>query len=355
MLEPSFGWTDLQRQSPVLEKNLEGDPRNVEILRALAGAYSGSGSKELAEQLLDRAIQLSPNAGMLFFDRGDLLASASRDEEALAAYEEAAQLDADLRPLIAIHKARALVRLDKPKAAREALQPFLAKGRTIRGIFVVYGMAVGNDGKHAEALKYFDKAARAFENDSEAWGYKAVALCRLEQYGEALLAVDRSLALNPSGKKFLHYRGEALLGTRQHALAVKTLPPEVLTHNIFHQLLRILNSHPKQGRLQQELLQLKNAHDSEAWENATIGGLTEFASLAAGFRDRKDLDDLQVWNSALQELFADQQKLLILLKLFDVLVRVRVLNDRKALLELPREQRLLLVGEKEEEDFLNSK
>ena len=44
----------------------------------------------------------------------------------------------------------------------------------------------------------------------------------------------------------------------------------------------------------------------------------------------------------------------ILLKLFDVLTRFKVFDDKKALLELPREQRLLLMGD-EDSDFADAK
>jgi tetratricopeptide (TPR) repeat protein len=344
-----------QEAIPILENRLQNDPNNVEILRSLANAYARADSKEFAQEVLDRAIRLSPNSAMLFLDKGDLLAFANRDKEALDAYEEAALFDIDVRPFIAVHKARALLRLDSPAAARESLYPFLDKGKTIRGIFLVYGLALGNEEKHTEALKYFDKAVNAFENDSGAWGSKGIALCSLGMYEEALEALDRSLALSPGDKNFQHYQGQALFETRQFALAADTLPPEVLSHNIFHQLLKILNSHPRQGRLQQKLLRLNKADDSEGWKNAFVGGLIEFASLASEFSDQKDLDDLQIWSSALHELFANEQQFSILLTLFNVLTRVKVFNDRKALLELPREQRLLLVGEKEEEDFLNAK
>lgn len=340
---------------PILEKRLEEQPYNVDTLRNLSRAYMATESAERAEQLLDRAIDLSPNSGLLLLDKGQLLVKENRNREALDAFEQAAVFEPTLRPDIAVERAGVLIQMNEFKAAREALFPFLSKGKQIPGMFFYYGAAFAYEEDLKKALEYFDKAARAFERDAAAWGNKGIALCKLRKYEEALIALDRSLALNPGQKSLLHSRCEALLETKQYASAVEEASPETVSHNIFHQLLKVLNSHPKQGTLQQELLRLKNAHDSEAWENAFIGGLTEFASLAAGFRERKDLDDLQVWNSALQELFAGQQKLSILLNLFDVLVRVRVLNDRKALLELPREQRLLLVGEKEEEDFLNSK
>jgi hypothetical protein len=63
--------------------------------------------------------------------------------------------------------------------------------------------------------------------------------------------------------------------------------------------------------------------------------------------EAKSIDQLQTWNTALRELFSTEQKFSILLKLFDVLTRFKVFNDKKALLELPREQRLLLMGEGE--------
>ena len=342
-------WLDRAKEAtPILERQLEQHPDNVEALRALAFVYGNSGSTERAEVLLDRAIGLSPNSGILFLDKGDFLARAERDHEALEAYDSAAFFDEDMLPVIAVHKARVLVRLERFQAAREALSPFLAEGEIIEGIFYIYGLALANESRVADALEYFDKATAAFQNDALAWRNKGVALCSLGSYEQALGALDRSLALTPADERSLHYRGEALLAMRRYSEAVETLPLESLSHNIFHEVLRIANSSPKQGRLQQELLKLKNAYDSEAWQSAFVGGLTEFASSVAGKPKPRDIEELPTWNTALHELFPTEEKFSILLKLFDVLTRVRVFGDRKALLELPREQRLLLVGEKED-------
>jgi tetratricopeptide (TPR) repeat protein len=338
---------------PILEEAIGRDPHNVDILRSLANAHGNAGSKERALELLDRAIALSPNQGVLYVDKGQLLRSANQSEAALVTFAQAVNIDRVLEPFVATEKALVLLNLKQFGAAREALTPFLSNGEKIPGIFYLNALALANEEKLTEALECFDKAVRAFANDSNAWGYKGILLHNMERYEEALEALNRSLTLDPKNTQFLYYRCEALLKTRQYETALETVTPEDLSHTIFHRLLDIMNSHPKQGQLQQKLLELKNTHDSEAWQNAFLGGLTEMGSLAADFKEPDDIADLLIWNSTLKELFANQKHFSILLNLFDVLTRIKALNDRKALLELPREQRLLLVGEKDEEDFLN--
>jgi tetratricopeptide (TPR) repeat protein len=339
---------------PILERKIEQGNYDVDLLRALAFAYAnlenGAGSTERGLLFIDRAIRLTPNSGTLLFDKGEFLASLGRNAEAVDAYDQAVMFDADLKPIVAVEKARALNRLEKFREARETLRPFLAHGETIPGVFYVYGATRANEGKAAEALEYFDKAAQAFENDPLAWRSKGVALSKLGRYREAIDSLQKSLSLEPNNNLSLYYLGEAFLETKQYAAAVETLPLEDLSHNIFHQLLGIWNSHVKQGRLQQRLLAIQRAHDSESWRTAFASGLIEFAGFAV---NQKDAQGLEVWNAALGELFSQGERFSILLKIFDVLTRVKVFNDRKALLELPREQRLLLLGNRNEEDFLN--
>jgi tetratricopeptide (TPR) repeat protein len=327
---------------PTLEKRLEKEPDNVDLLRSLASAHANAGEEELAEQILDRAMRLAPNVGMLLLDKGELLRGMGRYHEALDAFEQGILHDPDLTQISATSRARLQIKVKAFEAAREILRPYLAEGRTIRGIFFLYGLAFAKEGNAKEAAVYFHKAAKAFGNDSVAWGNEGIALCTLGMYEEAIEPLNRSLTLDPTHKEFLHYRCEAWIETNQHALAVGKASPEDLSHNIFHQLLKISNLHPKQRKLQGRLLKLQAAHSSEIWQRAFVGGLTEFTSFVA---DRDGVEGLEVWNSALHELYANDEKFAILLKLFDVLTRVRVFNDTKALLELPLEQRSLLLKE----------
>jgi len=341
---------------PILERKIEQGKYDADLLRALAFAYAnvekGVGSTERGLLFLDRAIGLTPNSGMLLFDKGEFLASLGRNAEAVDAYDQAVFFDSDLLPVVAVEKARVLNKLKKFPEARETLRPFLALGEDLSDLFSLYGASLANEGKISEAFEYFDKATRAFENDSLAWRSKGVALCKLGRYREAIEAIRQSLSLEPTNGESLHYLGEALFEEKQYSVAAEILPPESLSHNIFHRLLDFWNSRPKQGELQQRLLDLQSALDSGVWRNAFTNGFIEFASFAA---QQKETEGLNAWNAALCELFSNDESFSILLQLFDVLTRVKVLNDRKALLELPREQRLLLLGNINEEDFLNMK
>ncbi len=348
-------WLDEEMEAiPTLEEMLDRNPDDARVIQSLARVSASAGSTARAEELFNRAIHLNPTDAMLFFDKGYLLSKTNRHKEAIEALEQAAFLDTRLQRLVAVEKACMSIEAGQYRDAREALSPFLSKGGRTPGIFLHYGLALANEDKSKEALEYFSKAIEAFENDSTAWANKGIMLCRLGRYQEALEALDRALTLEPAAQKSLsHHYCQALLETKQYQRAVETATPEDLSHNIFHQLLKIMNSRLKQGKLQQELLDIQHACDSKAWRNAFLGSLTELASFAKDFKTEEELEDLQIWNSAIQELFADQKDFSILSKLFNVLTKVKVFDDRKALLDLPREQRLLIINEKEEEDFLN--
>ena len=347
-------WLDKEEEAiPVLEKVVDRSSDDVEAIRSLASAHTAAGSTERARELLDHAISIDPDNATLFIDKAQLLEKSDQYEEALKAFDKAVSLDHDYKPFVAVDRSRTLGRMGKFGAAREAVFPFLSIGKIIPGIFYYYGAALASENKLGEALAYFDKAIEAFEFDSNAWGTKGVMLCRLGKYTEALDALRRSITLDPT-RDLSHPYCQALLETGQYAEALRCLAPEVLAHGVFHQLLDILNAHLKQDTLRRKLRDLNAAHHSKAWQDAFLHGLTELASFAAAnFAAPEDMTDLKTWNSALKESFANRKRFSILLKLFDVLTRMRAFNDRKALLELPREQRLLLIPEGQE-DFVSS-
>jgi tetratricopeptide (TPR) repeat protein len=329
---------------PILERELAKDAGNVYLLRSLALAYANAGSPELAQPCLDLAIAREPRSGDLLYQKGLLLAQTAHNKEALDTFDAAVGLEPRMGYILAIQKARIFLKLQEFAEASNTLAPFVNKKNAVPEMLNLYGISLLEQSKEDEALGVFDRATRLFPNYPYGWGNKGITLSRLGRYQDALKALNRALSLDPSEKHCLYSRCEALLKTQQYALAIETASAEDLTHNIFHELLAILNDHQKQGKLQQQVLELRNANQLEAWQSAFLGGLIEFASFAASnFSGSKDCADLDMWNRALQELFTDEPGYEMLLKLFDVLTRVKVLNDRKALLELPREQRQLLM------------
>ncbi|HXP70969.1 MAG TPA: tetratricopeptide repeat protein [Candidatus Dormibacteraeota bacterium] len=338
---------------PMLEEALAREPNNTDVLRSLGLLYRVSGSIERAQGALDRAIALRPRSAALLLDQAQLFLQQKQNEQALKACEEAAELDPDAASFSAVMCARILVAMAQFEAARQRLTPFVSQGYAVPSLFSIYGVTFFSEEKFQDALEYFDKAVRANEFDSEAWGNRAIVLCKLKRYDEALESVDRATELGAESKFLPYTRCQSLLKLGQYELAVKSATPEELSHCIFHLMQDLLTLHPKQGRLQQDLWTLSKASDSHAWQDAFLGGLTEFANAMKDFESEEELKDLSTWNMALNELFAGQERFSILLNFLDVLTRVKVFDDRKALLGLPREQRLLIIGEKREEDFLN--
>ncbi len=329
---------------PILEARLLENPRDIPVLRELAAAHARGGARERALQLFDRAIALDPNVGMILVDKAQLLGSLGRTDEAVSILDQAVAVDSDLGPIVSVEKARVLLRVEKFTEARKALSPFLELGEVLKGVFAQYGIALANEEMYSEALEYLDKATQAFGNDALSWGNKGIVLCNLERYSEALEAFDQALATDPSEDRFAYRRCEALIETKQYTLAAEIATREDLSHNIFHQLLKLWGSKPRQGELQVRLAEIKSADDSERWQTGFVAGLTELVSYASR---EVDVEGIDIWNSALSELFTDRELFSIVLKVFGVLTRVKLFGDTKALLELPLEQRLLLAGRDE--------
>ncbi len=329
---------------PILEQQLAKHAGDVGLLRSLINAYVDAGAIDLAHKCLDHAIRVNPRDGYLMYQKANFLARTGHGDEALTACDTAIALDPSLGPIVAIRKARLYLERDDYNRMHDILEPFANEKRAMPDILVDYGVSLAGLSKHKEALAFYDKAIDRFPHYIGGWANKGVLLSWLGKYDDALVALNRALSLRSSDGMLLHYRCIALLRTGQYRLAIETACAEDLTHGIFHELLDLFNTHPKQqGKLQQALQHIRHADESEAWQKAFLGGLIEFTSfVAAELRGKKDHADLERWNLALQELFGDEVPYSTVLNLFDVLTRARVLDDPKALLELPLEQRQLL-------------
>ena len=82
------------------------------------------------------------------------------------------------------------------------------------------GLALGQLGKHKEAIATFDKIIKMDDRDNYAWHRKGIELNSLKKYREALDCLDRAIMINPNDRYAWNHRGVALreLGRHDEAL-----------------------------------------------------------------------------------------------------------------------------------------
>jgi serine/threonine protein kinase/Tfp pilus assembly protein PilF len=139
---------------------------------------------------------LNPDSAIFHAKRGDLLYDLKRDEEALAAYEQAVQLDPHLA-LAYEGKGNALYycnRFEEALAAYEQaiqLDPHLAKAYDGKG------WALWHLKRYEEALKAFDSATDLDSHNFSAHHGKGNVLFELRRYQEAAAAYQEAIRRKP--------------------------------------------------------------------------------------------------------------------------------------------------------------
>jgi len=124
---------------------------------------------------------LNPNSAIFHSKRGDLLYGLKRDEEALAAYERAIQLDSHLA------------------------EAYEGKGN-----------ALYYCDRYEEALAAYEQAIQLNSHLAKAYDGKAWTLWHLKRYDDALKAYDRAIELDPGTASTYHGKGNVLFELRRY-------------------------------------------------------------------------------------------------------------------------------------------
>jgi tetratricopeptide (TPR) repeat protein len=150
---------------------------------------------------------------------GEALANEGRNDEALAAYEQAIQ--------VAPHSARAyyykglmLGYLERYEDAVEAFDAVLNLAPDAVSYYSK-GVALGHLGRYDEALEVIDKALNLDTSDADFYYLKGMALNNLERYGEALEAYDEALNLNSNDANFYYEKGCVLYNLKRYNEALE--------------------------------------------------------------------------------------------------------------------------------------
>jgi tetratricopeptide (TPR) repeat protein len=334
----------------VIGKQLEREPDNTTLLGCLARGYRFAGDDIQALKVLDRALEITPTSFALLLDKARILTRLNQpNSEIRAILEEAVRHD-PTGVYARVQLAAAEIRGGDHEKALATLRDILEKGEIEPQIFATQGMALLGLDRNEEALSFLERATK---DDPSALGMQAEALMRLDRLDEAIDVFDRILQYYPQHRWAVHTRCRILLNQGRYDVACETVPTEVVAHLIFHQLMKATRLDTVQS-MQLTIADIVMASDRAEWKKAVYGGLVELASRFKEMDFKEYGDVILVTRDAIKLQFAESPEYKLLTDVFDVLVRMRT-GDPLSILELPLEQRRLLVNESEEEELLAAK
>jgi tetratricopeptide (TPR) repeat protein len=179
----------------VLERLLERDPKNAEVLRLLAQNYSEYGAA-LWSGVAERHFESAPGQEV----HGHALEFEGAAEPAMAAFRQALAIDPSRR---GVHLAigRALLARGKWKEAQAELEQELKlqPGDPEAGYYL--GMALLGSGEPGRALPYLEAAERWEKHAVDAAIAVAKTYTALGRRAEAAAAAERALKLDPESEE----------------------------------------------------------------------------------------------------------------------------------------------------------
>jgi protein O-GlcNAc transferase len=159
---------------------LRSEPNHIGALNLLTALLMSMGRFVEAEQFIARAVTLSKNSDVSFYNYGIILKQIGKPAQALEQFDYALQLNA------------------------KAFETWNSRG------------AVLNDLKHYErALADFDSALSLHQNYPDAFSNKGKSLYELKRYEEALAVYDKALLLKPDLAEAWLGRGNALIALKR--------------------------------------------------------------------------------------------------------------------------------------------
>lgn len=217
----------LAEAQKALETAVARDPNSALAHLALARALSRQGRLAEAEPHFRKAAELDPSFQDSLWELAALLEAKGRKDEAIAIYQQFPEnaaarerlgqllLDADRpgdavahlewavarSPTTANRTALALAyaRSGQVEKGLEQLRQALAQDPTAVDLHLVYGRLLRDQKRFAEAAGEFLRYVEARPDSVEGWNELAAMLVSLEQYKQALAALDRVRALGGEG------------------------------------------------------------------------------------------------------------------------------------------------------------
>jgi tetratricopeptide (TPR) repeat protein len=175
---------------------------------------------EEALACFEKALELQSDFPLAWDLRGDALGCLNRHEEALASYDQALELQPDFQ-IAWFDRGNALGHLGRYEEAIASYDKALEFKPDSHQAWRNRGSALGDLGRYEEAIASYDKALEFKPDSHQAWKNRGSALGNLGRYEEAIASYDKALEFKPDSHDAWNNRGSALgnLGRYEEAIA----------------------------------------------------------------------------------------------------------------------------------------
>jgi protein O-mannosyl-transferase len=190
------------------------EPKNVQTLSSLGGAYLGLGQTDKAEESYRKALAIDPKDAPTHSNLGFLLTKLGRYDEALKHYRLAVAVKPDFAPAY-YNFGLALAEQEHFDEAIEQYQKALKLDRDNPEIHNNLGNALKARGRLNEAIHEFEEAIRLKPSNSLAHFNMALAFVAMNRLRDAELHYRRAITIDQKFVQAHWHLGRLLAGQRQ--------------------------------------------------------------------------------------------------------------------------------------------
>ncbi len=175
------------------EKNYKNP---YDLLSLLEFAYIDNERPNDAEKYCNKTIELDPSSPYAWLNKGRVLDSLSRLDEAFQAYDEAIKRDPECARAWT-NKGAIFEEKGKYDEAIQAYDEAIKRDPKYDMPWYDKGTVLERKGKHDEAIQAYDEAIKLNPKFFHAWDAKGDVLSKKGKYDEAIQAFDEAIKLNP--------------------------------------------------------------------------------------------------------------------------------------------------------------
>jgi tetratricopeptide (TPR) repeat protein len=178
-------------------------------------------TREVMLQACDQAIQFDPNNARLHYNRGEVLLTFKRYEEAVQAYDQAIHLEPNN---IEMYQAKGglLQNLKRYEEALQAYDQIIHLELSNTKAYWTKGSLLQNLKRYEEALQVYDQIIHLEPNNTKAYQAKGGLLQIFKRYEEALWAYDQAIQHDPGNTKAYQAKGGLLQNLKRYEEALQT-------------------------------------------------------------------------------------------------------------------------------------